>query len=333
MRTRYQGTKRCLIILCGLFLFFLGLSVVNASEGGQQRQGKAAQIGLVQGTIRVSGAWALYPMMVKWAEEYKKIYPKVRIDVSAGGAGKGIVDATNGFVDIGMVSREIRPEEAKRGVFSVAVVKDAVFPTINQDNPVLPQILEKGIRKKTLVDLWISGRSMTWGELAGTSAHQKVRVYTRSDSCGAAETWAKYFGKNQEDLKGVAVYGDPGVAEAVRKDKNAIGFNNLNYAFDMKTGKPVPGLQVVPIDVNENGKIDPQERLRNKHEAIEAVNSGVYPSPPARDLYLVTKGQFQGPAMDFVKWILSDGQRYVDEVGYLKIKQGQAREALKKLGR
>lgn len=33
-----------------------------------------------RGTIRVSGAWALYPLMVRWGEEYLKIYPEIRID-------------------------------------------------------------------------------------------------------------------------------------------------------------------------------------------------------------------------------------------------------------
>jgi phosphate transport system substrate-binding protein len=286
----------------------------------------------VEGTIRISGAWALYPMMVKWAEEFKKVNPGVRIDVSAGGAGKGITDALSGLVDIGMVSRELRPEELRQKAFYVPVVKDAVFPTINQNNEVFKELMQKGLKKKALKDLWVSGQSLTWGQLVGKANNQIVRVYTRSDSCGAAETWAKYLGVQQEDLKGVAVYGDPGVAEAVRKDKSGIGFNNLNYAFDMKTGAPIAGIQVVPIDVNENGRIDTAERLRTKQEAIKAVLAGVYPSPPARDLYLVTKESFSGPAKIFVRWILSDGQKFVDEVGYLKISKAQIKDALKKTG-
>ena len=286
----------------------------------------------IQGKIRISGAWALYPMMVKWAEEFKKVNPGVRIDVSAGGAGKGIADALGGLVDIGMVSRELRPEELRQKAFYVPVVKDAVFPTINQNNAVFKELMQKGLKKKVLQDMWVSGGTLTWGELLGLKSKDKIRVYTRSDSCGAAETWAKYLGVQQEDLKGVAVYGDPGVAEAVRKDKSGIGYNNLNYAFDFKTGVPIAGIQVVPIDVNENGRIDPAERLRTKQEAIKAVLSGVYPSPPARDLYLVTKESFSGTAKVFVRWILSDGQKFVDEVGYLKISKVQIKDALKKTG-
>lgn len=46
----------------------------------------------LKGTITISGAWALYPMVVKWAEEFGKAYPGVKIDVAAGGAGKGIAE-------------------------------------------------------------------------------------------------------------------------------------------------------------------------------------------------------------------------------------------------
>ena len=286
----------------------------------------------LQGTIKVSGAWALYPMMVKWAEEFQKVYPKVRIDLSAGGAGKGMADALGGAVDIGMVSREIRPEEIDQGAYFVPVVKDAVFPTINATNPVWEALSQKGLQRQTLVDLFIDGESLTWGEIAGTDSADAVNVYTRSDACGAAETWAKYLGGEQEDLKDIAVYGDPGLAEAVRVDPLGMGYNNLNYAYDMTTGLPVEGLQILPIDVNENGQVDPEEDLSTKEQALEAVITGVYPSPPARDLYLVTQTEFQGLSAEFVRWILSDGQQYLAEVGYISLTEDQIDGALEKLG-
>jgi phosphate transport system substrate-binding protein len=284
----------------------------------------------MKGTIRISGAWALYPMMVRWAEEYQKIHPQVRIDTSAGGAGKGAADALAGLVDIGMVSREIKKAETDQGGFFVPVVKDAVFPTINEQNPAAAELLQKGLKKATSVDLWMKGKKMTWGEAAGTGAKEAIRVYTRSDSCGAAETWAKYLGGAQEDLQGVAVYGDPGVAEAVRKDRFGFGYNNLNFAYDAKGEKPVEGLRVVPIDVNENGKVDPEEDLATKSQAIKAITTGVYPSPPARDLNLITRGRFKGPAKAFVEWILGEGQKFVGETGYIPLASEQLDSALKK---
>jgi phosphate transport system substrate-binding protein len=295
--------------------------------------GEPAPVGTeLQGTIKISGAWALYPMMVRWAEEFQASYPKVRIDVSAGGAGKGMADALAGIVDIGMVSREIRPEEIEQGAYFLPVVKDAVFPTMNAHNPSWEALSTRGVQRQALVDLWINGETLTWGDLAGTDSQDDINVYTRSDACGAAETWAAYLGGTQEDLKDIAVYGDPGLAEAVKTDPLGIGFNNLNYAYDINTGLPVEGLVVVPLDVNENGQVDPEESLTTKADALQAVMSGIYPSPPARDLYLVTQTEFKGLTAEFVRWILTDGQQYLAEVGYISLTEEQISGALEKLG-
>jgi len=271
-------------------------------------------------------------MMITWAEEFQTLHPKVRIDISAGGAGKGMADALARAVDIGMVSREIRPEEIDQGAYSVPVVKDAVFPTISAANPVWEALARTGVQRQTFVELFIEGKPLTWGELANVDSDANVNVYTRSDACGAAQTWASYLGGDQEDLKDIAVYGDPGLAEAVKTDPQGIGFNNLNYAYDMVSGLPVEGLRVVPLDVDENGTIDPQEDLSTKGKALEAVMSGVYPSPPARDLYVVTQTQFAGLTAEFVRWILTDGQQYLAAVGYISLTDDQIKGALEKLG-
>ena len=319
--------NRSLILSLAVALILATLLPACAPSGTPATSGSE-----LAGTIKVSGAWALYPMMVKWAEEFQKIHPKVRIDLSAGGAGKGMADALGGAVDIGMVSREIRPEEIDQGAYFVPVVKDAVFAAVNASNPVWEALSQKGVQRQTFVDLFIDGESLTWGEIAGTDSDEAVNVYTRSDACGAAETWAKYLGGEQEDLKNIAVYGDPGLAEAVRVDPLGIGYNNLNYAYDMATGLPVEGLQILPIDVNENGQVDPEEDLSTKQQALEAVIAGVYPSPPARDLYLVTQTEFEGLSAEFVRWILTDGQQYLAEVGYINLTEDQIDGALEKLG-
>src|SRR3972149_1102899 len=211
-------------------------------------------------TITISGAWALYPMMVKWAEEYQKIHPKVRIEISAGGAGKGMADALAGLVDMGMISREIQPAEIQKGAFFVAVVKDAVGGTMSKDNPVLADILANGVERSNFLGIFIYGNITTWGQVVGKpEITDPIHVYTRSDSCGAADTWASYLGHKQEDLKGVGVYGDPGIAEAVKNDRLGMGYNNVNYAYDNKTQRPVEGLAIVPLDTNGNGKVDPNE--------------------------------------------------------------------------
>mgnify|MGYP001104897869 FL=1 len=282
--------------------------------------------------ISVSGAFALYPMMTRWAEEYQKIHPEIVFDISAGGAGKGMADALGGVVDIGMVSREITPEEEAKGAFWVAVTKDAVFPTMNANNPVKDRLLQKGFTRHIFYDIFISGKITTWGQAIGDAQVQDpIHVYTRSDAAGAPETWAKYLGKKQEDLLGVGVYGDPGLVEAVAKDPLGIGFNNLGYAYDQATGLPLSGIWIIPIDANENNLADQDEVLDTKAKAIEAVATNRYPSPPARELYLVTKGMPAGVVLDFIRWILTDGQKFVGEAGFIQLTESQLQESLRKL--
>ncbi|MGC9436271.1 MAG: PstS family phosphate ABC transporter substrate-binding protein [Methanomicrobiales archaeon] len=303
--------KRFAAVLAGVLVLSVAMAGCTGSgpESGES------------GTITISGAFALYPMMVAWADEYQQIHPDVKIDVSAGGAGKGMTDALNDMVDIGMVSREIYPEEQERGAVWVSVAKDAVVGTMNAENPVLADMQETGLNKTTMEEIYITGDLTTWGGLVGRPEMTgEIHRYTRSDACGAATVWAKYFGYAQEDLQGTGVNADPGVAEAVKSDPLGLGYNNINFAYNRTSGAPLAGLAIVPLDLDGNGKIDEDERFYETRDAIVgAIADGRYPSPPARDLNLVTRDEFTGITRDFVVWILTDGQQYIDENGYVPL--------------
>lgn len=305
---------------------------ILAATGCQQTGAAASNATNLKGTITVSGAWALYPLMIRWGEEFQAIHPDVVFNISAGGAGKGIADTLTGAVDLGMVSREIYPEEIDKGAFWVSVTKDAVFPTINANNPVLEKIYQTGITRDKLIKIFITGQFTTWGQIVDSEEiSEPIHIYTRSDACGAAATWASYLNKSQEDLLGVGVYGDPGLLDAVIRDSLGIGYNNLNYAFDMETGFPASGVLVLPIDINSNGLVEPDEIFNSKEEAVNAVASGFYPSPPARFLNLVTKGKPTGLLKIFITWVLNEGQNYADQVGYISLPKDMLVEELSKL--
>lgn len=311
-QTRIKHALRVMLIFA---LLTLPVGCGSSSDGSPSASG-----GDLQGTITVSGAWALYPLMVRWGEEFQTLHPDVRFDISAGGAGKGMADALSDAVDIGMVSREIYPDEVDKGAFWVSVTKDAVFPTVSESNPVSDDLRRQGIDRETFVGIYITGEITTWGQVVGRpEVSDPIHVFTRSDACGAAATWAAYLGGVQEDLLGIGVYGDPGLLDAVVKDPLGIGFNNLNYAFDMDTGEPLAGVRVAPVDVDGNGVADASEIYDIKVRAVSVVADGNYPSPPARDLNLVTRGKPEGLTKAFILWVLTDGQSFVDEVGYISL--------------
>ncbi|MCL4806061.1 MAG: substrate-binding domain-containing protein [Anaerolineae bacterium] len=286
-------------------------------------------------TIAVSGAFALFPMMTVWAEQYTALNPNIRFDVQGGGAGKGMTDVLAGAVDIAMVSREIRPEETGQGAFGVPVTIDAVVPTANANNPHLAELLATGLTPETAAAIWMGDQpTKTWGQLLGSDATDAITVYTRSDAAGAAEVWAKYLGGSvQEDLRGTAVNGDPGLAEAVRQDKLGIGFNNIGFAYNLETGAQLDGLVVIPLDLNGDGAISDDENFYETKDAIAAaIAARTYPYPPARELYLVTKGEPDADIAAFYKWVLTEGQALVPDAGYVNLNAEQIDAALGLLG-
>lgn len=292
--------------------------------------------------ITLSGAWALYPITIRWAEEYRKIHPEIKIDVSAGGAGKGMADALGEIVDLGMVSRKVYPDEVKKGAWWVPVAKDAVVVTVNAENPLIEQLQKRGLTRSELIGIWVTKTVTRWGQITACSGLRCpkeevffVNPYTRSDACGAADTWARFLGVKQEDLQGIGVYGDPGLADAIQRDTLGIGYNNINYAYDSKTRKPLGGLMVIPLDLDDTGAIEPQENFYSDLDSLEAaIIDGRYPSPPARDLHFVSQGAPKRAAVrDFLRWVLTDGQQYLREAGYIPVAREKIKEALESLGK
>lgn len=311
-----------------MLIFALALSLLAQPASAGSFEG-----GTLSGTISLSGAWALYPMVVRWAEEFRVLYPEVRIDIGAGGAGKGMADCLAGAVDLGMISRDIYPAEVERGAWWVSVTKDAVVPVVSGENPHIEALRARGASREALVRVWTSEEPGTWGDIIGGGAAEPVRVYTRSDACGAAKTWAKYLGGTQEDLLGIGVYGDPGLAETVKRDPLGIGYNNINYVYDARTKAPVNGLTVLPIDLDGSGTLEDGELFYNDRGSIvRAIADGVYPSPPARDLHLASMGRPEKPeVIEFLRWILTEGQAYVPESGYIKLPDARLAEELERL--
>ena len=320
MKIRGHMKKIAVICVCAVILpFAAGCSKSKSAEN----------------TVSMSGAFALYPMALKWGEEYKKVDSSVEFDITAGGAGKGMADALSGMVDIGMVSREVSKEEVTKGAWFTSVVIDAVVPVFNVKNPLYDEIMKKGLTKKEFAKIWEKNPAKTWkAVMPSLGKDAALNVYTRSDACGAAQTWGSYFNKKQEDLGGIGVFGDPGLAEAVRKDASGIGYNNINFVYDKDTKKPAPGLCIIPIDINGNGKIDSSEKIYDDREMLTAaIASGVFPSPPARKLYLVVKGAPTKPAVKkFMKWVLTDGQKFVQESGYILLMPDEVRANILKVG-
>lgn len=310
-----------------LFLFIAVSCAPKVKEGYDEKTGFI-------GTISVSGAFALYPIVVLWSEDFKKIHPNVRFNISAGGAGKGISDVLSNMVDIGLVSRDLHEQELARGAFPVHVAKDAVVGTFNKAHPNHDLLLQRGLTQKELVGIFVEKKYRLWSDIDARFVKEPIEVYVRSDAAGAAETWAKFLGERQEGLKGVGIFGDPGLAQAIKDKPLSIGFNNINYVFDLKSKATAQGIAVLPIDIDGNGSIAAYENFYDNLDSLtSAVATNRYPSPPARDLTFVIHSDKQTKLLsEFIRFVLDKQQQgYLLENGYVPLNEELKEKELKKL--
>ncbi len=300
------------LIPSAFVLTIVCVSMLTACGGGQ-RQNSPAKVD--KKTITLSGAFAIYPTAVQWGEAFQRLHPEVKVEVSAGGAGKGAADCIAGLVDIGMVSREPDKAELDKGILAVPICHDGVFTIISEMNPVAEEIAAKGMTRSQLFALYKEQKKMTWEEVVGKSGGKTpVSVYTRSDACGAAATFAKFLGKlKQEDLTGIGINSDPQMINAVLNDPSGISYTNFSYIFG-KDGRIVTGAKVVSIDVNENGKIDPEESVQARADAMKFIEEGTYPIGRTNFFFLRSKPD--GILKEFMQFCLGEeGTRILNEVG------------------
>lgn len=315
-------------LIHSILLLFVSVSCApKVKEGYDEKTG-------FTGNISVSGAFALYPIVVLWSEDFKAIHPNVRFNISAGGAGKGISDVLSNMVDIGLVSRDLHEQELARGAFPVHVAKDAVVGTFNNKHPNFKLLQSRGLSQKELVGIFVEQRYKLWSDIDARLVKAPIEVYVRSDAAGAAETWAKFLGERQEGLKGIGIFGDPGLAQAIKDKPLAIGFNNINYVFDLKTKLPAENMAVMPIDINADGQIQPQENFYSNLDSLtSAVATNRYPSPPARDLTFVIRSDKKTKLLtEFIRFVLDKKQQgYLLENGYVPLNDELKDVELKKL--
>ena len=111
----------------------------------------------LSGTLKVGGSTSVEPLMQRMREAYIALNPDIEIEISGGGSGTGINEATSGMLDIGMSSRELRENE-KEALTDISIALDGVAVVVNTANPITEMTLE------TVKNIF-TGETTRWNEL------------------------------------------------------------------------------------------------------------------------------------------------------------------------
>jgi len=316
------------IIMNGL----ISLVLISACQSGSKTDPvqKTSPAQPLMGEFTISGADALFPLMNVLSREFMKLHPELNIEVTKGGTGRGLQKLLNREIDLAMVSRELTPDEESLDLWFFPVTKEAVFPVISRKNPYLKKILEQGIKRNTLKELYQGESGLTWGQILSTDSKEPVLVLTRADTSGAAIVWANYLGIHRIGLAGSKVEGDDGMILKITDEPYSLGYCNAHYAFNFTDQTVHEGIEVIPLDINNNGKIDLNEKFyENLCLASRAAYLGKFPIHLCREIALVSQGQpTDKNIIEFLRWIYGDGQKIAKENGYTELRSCIAEDYL-----
>lgn len=88
----------------------------------------------LSGKLTLSGSTSVEKVIEKLKEEYIALNPDVTIEITYSGSGAGIKDVTEGKVDIGMSSRELKDSE-KETLTGTQFALDGIAVVVNVENP------------------------------------------------------------------------------------------------------------------------------------------------------------------------------------------------------
>jgi phosphate transport system substrate-binding protein len=250
--------------------------------------------------VTIKGSDTMVILGQRWAEEFMKAHPGATVQVTGGGTGTGIAALINGTTDICQASRPMKDEEKEQAAkthgqppVETVVARDGLAIYVHESNPLQAITIEqlKGI---------YTGATTNWKALGGPDA--PITVYGRENNSGTYVFFKEHV-LNEADFA-AAVQTLPGTAavvNAVAADRNGIGYGGAAYAKGVRECAVRADDASPPV-------------LPSKDNVL----SGAYPL--ARALYFYTAKTSQGPAADFITFVLSpEGQSLATTVGYFPV--------------
>ena len=316
---------------------------------------------------QLTGAGATFPspMYTKWFDEYHKAHPEVQINYQAIGSGGGIRQVTEGTVDFGATDGPMN--DTQLGDFKTKRGNDVLhFPTVmGADVPIynVPGVATAlKFTPAALAGIYL-GTITKWNDPAIAGANKGVKlpamdivVVHRSDGSGTTYIWTDYLSKVSADWKskvgtntspnwptGLGGAQNAGVAGLVKQTEGAIGYVELIYAVqtNMSFGAvqnssgefvvaSLEGVSAAAAAAAANMPDDFRVSITN------AAGKTAYPI--SSFTWLLVPSKIADPSkkkalVDFVKWMLADGQNMTAALSYAKLPKEVVAKELKAISK
>jgi phosphate transport system substrate-binding protein len=235
----------------------------------------------------LAGSTSIQPFADKWAEVFMAEHPGKIINVQGGGSSAGIQACLSGACDIGMSSRELKPDE--KVLHEIVVARDGLAIVVNPANPV------RGLKTSEVRQIF-SGDLLSWRPLGGPG--QAITVVTREEGSGTRGAFQEmvmgkvriYSGAITEDSNGT-------VREIVAHDPASIGFISLGLVNDQVRALALDGAAASDANIRDG-----------RYKLV-------------RPFLFLTRQAPAGLAKEFIDFVLSDeGQDLVAKEGLLAIR-------------
>jgi ABC-type phosphate transport system substrate-binding protein len=289
-------------------VMLLSTTIIKAETGSKEK-------------IYVESLRFAIPLLEKWVSEYEKNNPGIEIVL--------LEEKTSGKIaDLRLVSSikdELFPESKQ--LFYTGRV--ALLPVTNEDNPLLDELNKKGLNNNRLKELFFEKDRLTNDREYTKKQKHNITIYSGNSITSFSASFSAHFGYSQEELKGKKISGDDiYLIHAILKDHRGITVNNLSYLFDTETGKLKEGLALIPLDLKkEQREILKQADMDQTIELLEREQIELIPVLNFGFIYRDNNAQ----AQKFLSWILTEGQQYNKNYGFLQVEEEILTSQLKEI--
>jgi glycine cleavage system H lipoate-binding protein/ABC-type phosphate transport system substrate-binding protein len=315
--------KRLMCFLTILLLVSYGsISVIASVTSGKTSN---------DDSLRVVCAPELLNLSEKWAAEYKKINPDVKIRVIQ---ATGKMSASGLFREgaIGFVPDNYFMADDNESVWKMVIGRDVIVPVMNVNNPYMEEINKHGISVSAMKKFITAPGAETWGTLLGDNHNEKAVFYMIND-ISMADNLAGFL-KIDKPITGVNIVekGDEFI-NAIQKNTLAIGFCTMADILDPEKLTFAENVRLLPVDRNNNGTLDYNEKIYDDFASFSrGIWIGKYPRSLVTNIYSVSSTQPAGEKETaFLKWVLTDGQKYLGSNGYSDLLVAERQTAIDRL--